>query len=243
MRKLLIGNWKMNPPTPKEAEELFSTVKKSPGSPDVEVVITPPSIYIPLFKDRGISLGSQNIHYEEKGAFTGEISAKMAESSGCKYAIIGHSERRNIFKETNEDINKKVKSALDNNLVPIICVGENKEEKNNGETGKVIKKQMQEALKEVEEPERLIIGYEPIWAIGSGSACKPEIAFKMRLLIKKTIAQMYSRDFAEKVMIVYGGSVNLGNCSQYTKEAQFDGLLVGGASLTPNKFSKMIREI
>ena len=245
MRKLLIGNWKMNPTKPEEAEKLFSTVKKSPGSPEVEIVLTPPSIYIPLFKDRGVSLGAQNIYFKSSGPFTGEISAEMAKNSGCKYVLIGHSERRNIFGETNEEVKKKTRKALDSGLVPIICVGESRKQKNEGETGKVIKRQLRGVLEELEEDEieSVIVGYEPVWAIGSGDPCDPETAFKMRLLIKKTIAQIFSREFAEETPIVYGGSVNLGNCSDYTKEAKFNGLLVGGASLTPNKFGKMIRQI
>ncbi len=233
----------MNPNDPEEAEKIFSTVKKSPGASDVKVVITPPAVYIPLFKDRGLTIGAQNIYFKEKGSFTGEISAKMVKSSGCKYVIVGHSERRNIFNEADKEVNKKVKIALKNDLIPIICVGETKEEKNNGKTGRVIKRQIKKAVEGLEDPEEVVIGYEPVWAIGSGRPCSPEVAFKMRLLIKKTIAQIFSRDFAEKTPIVYGGSVKLGNCSDYTKEAKFNGLLVGGASLTPNKFGKMIREI
>ncbi len=224
--KLLIGNWKMNPTDPEEAEKIFSTVKKSPGDPDVEVVITPPSIYIPLFKDRGISVGAQNIYFKDKGSFTGEISAKMIKNSGCKYVIVGHSERRNIFNETDEEVNRKVKTILKNDLIPIICVGESREEKNNGQTGKVIRNQLKKALSDIDSPKGLVIGYEPVWAIGSGKPCKPETALKMRLLIKKTVAHLFSRDVAEETLIVYGGSVNLGNCSNYTKEAKFDGFLV-----------------
>lgn len=243
--KLLIGNWKMNPTSPEEAEKIFSTVKKSPGSPDVEVVITPPSIYIPLFKDRGISLGVQNIYFEESGSFTGEISSEMARNSGCKYALVGHSERRSIFNENNTLVEKKTKAILDAGLIPIICVGETKEQKNSGKTGVTIKTQLKKALEELGKDfaGRLVVGYEPVWAIGSGNPCDTESAFKMRLLIKKTITEIFSRDFAEKTSIIYGGSVDLGNCSDYTKKAKFDGLLVGGASLTPNKFGKMIKEI
>ena len=245
MTKLLIGNWKMNPTDPEKAENIFSTVKKAPGSAKVEVVITPPAIYIPLLKDRGLSLGVQNIYFKNKGSFTGEVSAEMAKNSGCKYALIGHSERRNIFDETDEQVKKKTEAALEADLVPIICVGETKKQKNSGQTGAVIKSQIKEALAELNEEsiENLVVGYEPVWAIGSGDPCDPETAFKMRLLIKKTLSRIFSRSFAEKTSIVYGGSVNLGNCSDYTKQAKFDGLLVGGASLTPNKFGRMIKEI
>jgi len=243
MKKLLIGNWKMNPDSPEEAEKIFSTVKKSPGSSEVEVVIMPPAIYIPLFKDRGISLGIQNIYYKKLGAFTGEISAEMAEKSGCRYALVGHSERRKIFNETDEEINKKTKKIFESGLTPVLCVGETKEEKNKEMTTKIIKKQLENALMNIDLKEDLVIGYEPVWAIGSGKPCKPETAFRMRLLIKKTISQLFSREVADKTKVVYGGSVNLGNCNKYIEEAKFNGLLVGGASLKPNEFSKMTREI
>lgn len=233
----------MNPNSLEKAEDIFSGVKKSPSSPEVEVVIVPPAIYIPLFKDRGISLGVQNIYYEEKGSFTGEISAQMAKSAGCKYSLVGHSERRKFFSESDQIINKKVKAILEAGLTPVLCVGETKEQKNNGETSKVIKAQLKNALFDLKDENEIVIGYEPVWAIGSGKACKPEVALKMRLLIKKTIAQLFSREFAEKTAIVYGGSANLSNCQDYTKEAKFNGLLVGGASLRANEFAKMTREI
>lgn len=235
----------MNPSGPTEAEKIFSTVKKAPGSADVEVVLTPPAIYIPLFKERGLSLGVQNIYFKEDGAFTGEISAKMAKNSGCKYTLVGHSERRSLFNEGDEEIEKKVRSALDNEITPIICIGETSAQKNKELTGKVIKRQLRAALKAVKKEDigNVVIAYEPIWAIGSKNPCNPEVAFKMRLLIKKRVAQKLSRDFAENTPVVYGGSVNLGNCQDYTRKAKFNGLLVGGASLKPNKFGRMIKEI
>ncbi len=242
MKKLLIGNWKMNPDSPDRAEEIFSAVKKSPGSTDVEVVIIAPDIYIPLFKNRGISLGSQNIHHEEKGAFTGETSAKMVKNSGCKYVLVGHSERRRLFNEKDEEVKKKIIVALENDLIPILCVGETKVEKNKRLTSKVIKGQLEEALTGIDF-DRLVVGYEPVWAIGSGEACNPETAFKMRLLIKKTLTQLTDRQTAEEIPIVYGGSVNLGNCKRYVNEAKFNGLLVGGASLRAKEFSRMAIEI
>ncbi len=233
----------MNPNSPEEAENIFSSVKKSPGSADVETVIIPPAIYIPLFKDRGISLGVQNIYYEEKGSFTGEISAQMVKTSGCKYVLVGHSERRKFFNEDDQIINKKIKTALRAGLIPILCVGETKKEKNNGETSKVIKKQLRNALNGIKQEKNIIIGYEPVWAIGSGKPCKADTALRMRLLIKKTLSQIFSREVADNTLIVYGGSANLGNCQDYTQEAKFNGLLAGGASLRPNEFSKMIRQI
>jgi len=233
----------MNPSSGAEAEKIFSTVKKSPGSAKVEVVIIPPAIYIPLFKSRGVSLGCQNIHHRKKGAFTGEISAEMAKNSGCGYVLVGHSERRKIFKETDEDVSDKAKGAMRAGLVPIICIGETKVEKNKGKTSSVIKRQLKVALEDLDPKNKLIVAYEPVWAIGSGNPCKPETAFKMRILIKKMISKIFEREIAEKTPILYGGSVNLGNCKNYIKEAKFDGLLVGGVSLKPKEFSKMIKEI
>ncbi len=233
----------MNPETPEKAEDIFSWIKKSSDSPEVEKIIFPPAIYIPLFKDRGINLGVQNIHTKEKGAFTGEISAKMAVSSGCKYVLVGHSERRKLFGEKNKVIREKIKIAFQEGLTPILCIGETEEEKNEGLTGKVIKTQLKECLKGIGLDKKIIIGYEPVWAIGSGNSCDPEDAFKMKLLIKKTICHLFNREIADRTAIVYGGSVNLGNCKKYIEEAKFDGLLVGGASLRPQEFSKMIREM
>lgn len=244
MKKILAGNWKMNPINSEEAEELFSSVKKSPQSPDVEVVIIPPAIYIPLFRDRGLRLGVQNLFHEAEGSYTGEISAPMAKNLGCKYAIVGHSERREYFNEDNELINKKIKACFQAGLVPILCVGEKKEERHEGKTSQVIKKQLKEAFRNIElEGENFVVAYEPIWAIGSGEACKPETAFKMRLLIKKTLTEIFSREAVEDQSILYGGSADLGNCESYTQQADFDGLLVGGASLRAKEFSKMIQQI
>lgn len=240
MKKLLIGNWKMNPENPKLAEDLFSAIKKAPGSTEVEVVILPPAIYIPLLKNRGITIGAQNAYFEKEGAFTGEISMQMVKNMGCKYVLIGHSERRNIFNERDEDMQKKVTAACHVGLIPIFCVGETKRQKNSGNTGKTIKDQLN-LLRELEIKD-LVIGYEPVWAIGSGDPCDAENAFKMKLLIKKMIAEIFDRDMAERTPIIYGGSVNLGNCQKYIQESKFNGLLVGGASLR-KEFGKMISEI
>ncbi len=240
MKKILIGNWKMNPGSPKSAESIFSEIKKSPGSTDVEVVILPPSIYIPLIKNRGVSIGAQDAYFEKEGAFTGEISMEMVKNMGCRYILIGHSERRLLFKESDKEIRKKIIAACVAGLVPIFCVGENNEQKNDGETGRVIREQL--SVLEGLQVEEMIVGYEPVWAIGSGSPCDPEAAFRMRLLIKKIITQIFDRKVAENTKIVYGGSVDLGNCKKYIEEAKFNGLLVGGASLK-KEFGKMISEI
>ncbi len=232
----------MNPKNSQKAEELFSELKKNSSVSDVEVAIFPPAIYIPLFKDRGISLGAQNLYYEKEGAFTGEISADMVKNGGCKYGLVGHSERRALFGEDNQSVNKKIKSLLEVNLIPVLCVGETEAEKNDGETTRIIKKQLEECLKGLDLKE-IIIAYEPVWAIGSGNPCNPETAFKMRLLIKKTISEIFDRDLADKTLIIYGGSVNYVNFKKYIDEAKFNGLLVGGASLKLREFSKMISEI
>lgn len=242
MKKIILGNWKMNPENSQKAEELFSEVKKSCSGLEVEVSVIPPTIYIPLLKDRGISLGVQNIYYQKEGAFTGEISAQMIKNSGCKYCLVGHSERRNIFGEDNSLVNKKIKSLLEVKIIPILCIGETEDEKNNGQTTKVVKNQLEECLKD-REPKEIIIAYEPVWAIGSGNPCNPETAFKMRLLIKKTISEIYDRDFADRTPIIYGGSVKLENAKSYIEESKFNGLLVGGASLNPREFSKIVSEI
>ncbi len=244
MKKIIVGNWKMNPTSPDEVERIFSKIKKYSSKPGVEVVITPPSIFVPLLRDRGIQIGVQNAHHKKRGSFTGEISPEMAAESGCKYIIVGHSERRRVFGESNQVVNKKLKKIFETELKAILCVGESKKEKKDGMTAETIKRQLEAALSDLKfKNEKLIIGYEPVWAIGSGNPCDSETAFKMRLLIKKIISRLFSRDVAEEVRIVYGGSVDSNNCMRYVEDAKFDGLLVGGASLKPEEFSGIIKKI
>jgi len=246
-KKLIIANWKCNPASQKEAEYIFKVVKK--GILDfglrknTEIVICPPYVFLSSIKHQvsNIKLGAQDCFYEKKGAYTGEISPLMLKDLGVKYVIIGHSERRRYLKETDEVINKKIKMALKSGLYPILCIGE--EEKNSSSS--IIREQLKKGLSKISfsKVANIIIAYEPIWAIGTGNACVPEEVLKINLFIKKTLTQLYNRKIAEKIKIIYGGSVNSKNAADYVKEAQMDGLLVGGASLNASEFVRIIKAV
>jgi len=251
---LIIANWKCNPSTQKEAEHLFTAVKKGIKKSDkTEIIICPPFPYLSLFKKKtnAIQLGAQNCFWEDKGAFTGEVSSLMLKDIECKYVIIGHSERRNYFKESDVEINRKIKSVLKNRLKPILCVGEKDRDSFNpeghpiNEMSLIVGEQIKKGLADISQTKipDIIIAYEPIWAIGTGLPCLPDDAMKAALLIKKTLTGLYNRSIAERVKIIYGGSVVSQNAIDYIKEANMDGLLIGGASLNANEFTKIINKI
>jgi len=248
MKPLIIANWKCNPTTKEETKRLFNSIKRGLKKiKNVEVVICPPFVYLSSIKYQvsSIKLGAQDCHREEKGAFTGEVSAKMLKDFGCQYVILGHSERRIYFGETNEMINKKIKSAILAKLNPIFCIGEKKTEREKGEIEKVLKFQIEKGLNKISKKEikKIIIAYEPVWAIGTGEACHPEEAQKMALFIKRMMAKKYSFSIAEKLPIIYGGSVDSENAESFIKEARFQGLLVGGASLDPREFIEIVKVV
>lgn len=249
-KPLIIANWKMNPATLKGAKLLFDSVKRGVGRiKKAEVVICPPFVYLPIANNKSsmIKLGAQDCFWKEKGAYTGEVSAKMLKNSGCRYVILGHSERRKYFNETGEIINKKIKIALKEKIIPILCVGESEKERAKGKTANVLKKQITSALKNISGPKfsasGIIIAYEPNWAIGSGNSCDFNETQIMGLLIRKIIANLYSRRIAESFRVIYGGSVNCGNAEAYIKEAGINGLLIGGASLNSKEFIKIVKSI
>ena len=242
MKSLIAANWKLNPQTKEEAKTLFDAVKAgAKNTKGVEVVICPPSLYLPLFK--GLALGAQNCYFEDRGAFTGEISSQMIKSLGVDYVIIGHSERRKYFKETDEEINKKVKKALISGLNVILCIGETAEERDQQKKTQIIKMQLEKDLDKItkDDMKHINIAYEPIWAIGTGNNCSIEETTTSVLFIKQTINNMYNREVADKTRILYGGSVNGENAGGYTKEAGANGLLVGGASLKAEEFVKIVK--
>jgi len=247
MKKIIVANWKMNPQNKKEAEQIFNSIKKLGLVKNAEIVICPPFIYLSSFKLQviGFKIGAQDCFWEEKGAFTGEVSALMLKDAGCQYVIAGHSERRKYFGETNEIVNKKVKAILNAGLSPIVCVGETQEQRNKGEIEEILKEQIKKAFEGISSSKlqvsRFIIAYEPVWAIGTGNGCSVEESQKMRLFIIKTVAEIYSQKIAKKIKILYGGSVNSENSAGYLKEAGFFGLLVGGASLNAEEFGKIIK--
>ncbi|MFH1656343.1 MAG: triose-phosphate isomerase [Candidatus Nealsonbacteria bacterium] len=234
MKPLIIANWKMNPQTLKEAKELFKLIERAiENIKEIETIVCPPFVYLSELKSNSnIKIGAQNCFYEEKGAFTGEISLAMLKDLGCQYVIVGHSERRKYFNETDEIINKKLKVILEVGLKPILCIGETQEQRDKGETEKVLKNQLEINLKNITILNAtLSIAYEPIWAIGTGNPCSSEDAKKALLFIKKII----------DVPVLYGGSVNKENTQEYIKKAGFNGLLVGGASLKADEFIQIIK--
>ncbi len=237
MKALIVANWKENPVTQKEAVELFNTVEEGVGKvTNVEVVICPPFVYLPLLS--GLTLGAQNVSYEEKGAFTGEVSPLMLKDLKVTYVIVGHSEARRNLHETDETVNKKVRECLGISLKPILCVGENM-----GENKKeVLEKQITEGLKNVPEEQlkNVVIAYEPIWAIGTGRNCSIEETQESVLMIKKIILKLYDKKIKNAVTILYGGSVTSKNSEEYIKDGGVNGLLVGGSSLNAEDFVKIV---
>lgn len=244
-RPIIIGNWKMNKGI-NETRELLIEIKKMDWDRRVEVVVCPPYTSLVeasyILKSTEIALGSQNMHWKDKGAYTGEISPLMLKEIGCKYVIIGHSERRQYFGETDETVNLKVKSALNNKLIPIVCVGEDVEQRKRGGTDFVVSEQVRNGLKGLtpEQIKNIIIAYEPIWAIGTGISSKGEDANAVAKLIRDVLKDTFNDEVSEQIRILYGGSVNPGNIKEYMDQAEIDGALVGGASLKAEDFVKLI---
>lgn len=222
----------MNPAGQEEASILAGKIK---NNKEAEVVICPPLCFLSLV--RNIRKGAQNVFWEKEGAFTGEVSPLMLKSSGCDYVIVGHSERRKYFSETDEMVNKKARAAQENGLIPIVCIGETEEEK--GRAKEVLEREITQGLKGLNS--NMVLAYEPIWAIGTGNACSKEDALKMRNIIVNILKGNFGDKFSE-IPILYGGSVKSHNAREYIKEAGFGGLLVGGASLKPEEFNKIVEE-
>ena len=246
MRKPIIaGNWKMNK-TPEEAKELVTALVPLVKNAKCDVVICPPFVDLcavkPIIAGTNIHLGVQNIHWAEKGAFTGEISADMLRAHGVEYAIVGHSERRQYFGETDATVNQRAKAAIAAGITPIICVGESLEQRESGVTNAVVSGQTKAALDGIEakDVETLVIAYEPIWAIGTGKTATKEDANATIAVIRGAIAEVYGKDVAEKVRIQYGGSMNPKNASELMSMPEIDGGLIGGASLKAEDFSKVV---
>ena len=243
-RKIVAGNWKMNM-TPSQAVELCNTLKDLVKSDDVDVVYCVPAIdivpVVEAVKGTNVEVGAENMYFEEKGAYTGEISAEMLVDAGVKYVIIGHSERRDYFKECDCLLNKKVKKALEKGLIPILCCGETLEQREMGVTMDWIRLQIKSDLADVtaDQVKGMVIAYEPIWAIGTGKTATTEQAEEVCKGIRECIAEMYDTDTAEAVRIQYGGSVNAGNAAELFAQPDIDGGLVGGASLKAD-FGKIV---
>lgn len=244
MRKAIIaGNWKMNN-TASEGVALVKAIAPLVTEATCDVVVCVPAIDIPAvseaLKGTNIRLGAENVHFAEKGAYTGEISAAMLKEYGVEYVIIGHSERRQYFGETDETVNKRTLTALSAGLTPIVCVGETLEERETGKTEAVLHRQLEEGLKGVEDLTKLVIAYEPVWAIGTGKTATAAQANETIGYIRKTLGELFCEKCAAKVRIQYGGSMNAGNCKELMAQEEIDGGLIGGASLKAPDFSAIV---
>jgi triosephosphate isomerase len=244
---IIAGNWKMHK-TEQEASELASHLKERlKDVTGAKVVICPPFTSLPAVRSAiqstRISLGAQNMHWEEKGAYTGEVSPTMLLTAGCKYVIIGHSERRTFFSETDDTVNLKTKSSLKFNLSPIICVGERLEQREANETEQVVEHQVKGAFKDLhpEQAEKTVVAYEPIWAIGTGKTATPEQANEVHHFIRELLSSQFGKECAEKINVLYGGSVKPENSRELLEMPEIDGALVGGASLDAQSFEKIVR--
>ncbi len=242
---MIAGNWKMNT-TVSEAIELVNKMRQGLDQIDnVDKVICPPFISLAavkeLIKGSSLKLGAQNIYFEEKGAYTGEISPLML-ADLCEFVIIGHSERRQYFNETGEVTNKKIQAALKVGLKPILCVGEKLEENEAGRAEEIVTGQLRASLAGIDYPNGLLVAYEPIWAIGTGKAATGEQANETIGLIRRTIDKLYGGKVAQDVCILYGGSVTAANAAEFINQPEIDGALVGGASLKANQFLSIVKQ-
>jgi len=246
-KKILAANWKMNL-THSEAESYLETFLSEIGQVnDVEIVIIPPFTAIPALvsaseKVAFLRIGAQNMHWEKNGAFTGEVSATMLRALYVKYVIIGHSERRMLFGETDEIVNRKVRSALDAGLRPILCVGESLHERDSGEVEEVLRRQLRKGLENVVEKDlsEIVVAYEPCWAIGTGRSATPVEAEQSHAFIRSDLSELFGATAADRVRIQYGGSVKPENAEDLMRQKNIDGALIGGASLDPRSFARII---
>lgn len=241
----IAGNWKMFK-TKAEAREFAEAFRGLYKGTDVRTAICAPytdlDMLVEMFRGTGIGVGAQNVHFADDGAYTGEISAAMLEEIGVDYCIVGHSERRQYFGETDETVNKKLRKLFEGSITPIMCVGESLEERDAGNAETVVKTQLQEGLKDIpaSDAAKLVIAYEPVWAIGTGRTATPEQAEEMCGSIRNTLTELYDEDVADEVIIQYGGSVKPANATEIMNMPEIDGALVGGASLKPDDFMKII---
>ena len=242
---VVAGNWKMNK-TPKQTTELINELKPLVADSKNKCIVCVPftslSNAIEACKGSNIEVGAENMYFEEKGAFTGEIAPDMLSEMGVKYVILGHSERRQYFAETNETVNKQVLKAFEHNLTPIICVGESLEQREQGITVELVRMQTKIALGGLtaDQVKKCIIAYEPIWAIGTGKTATSDQAQEVCKAIRDVVAEVYGKDAADEIIIQYGGSVNAGNSKELFAKEDIDGGLVGGASLKANDFSVIV---
>jgi len=244
---VIAGNWKMYK-TPSEAEGFVEAfLPRVAGVSGVEIVIAPPftslSAVAALTRDTNVEVASQNLHFADEGAYTGEVSPRMVKESGAKYAILGHSERRQLFGETDESVNRKLRAAREAGLIPILCIGETLAEREAGDTFRVVERQLRGGLAEVpaSAADAILVAYEPVWAIGTGKTATPEQAQEVHAFLRGVIASLWGEEAAGTVRILYGGSVKPGNISDLMARKDIDGGLVGGASLSPESFEQIVK--
>jgi triosephosphate isomerase len=241
-KKLIAGNWKMNTDRAAATKLARGVVDRAGAHGNVDLLVCPPFVYLSavneIVKGTPVALGAQNMYQEANGAFTGEIGAAMLLDAGCKYVILGHSERRHILGETDAAVNKKTLAAIAAGLVPIVCVGELLEERESGQTGAVIRRQFEGSLANVaaDQIEKIVIAYEPVWAIGTGKVATPDQAEEVHAALRGLLKQRYNDKSAADVRILYGGSVKPSNAKDLLSQPNIDGALVGGASLNPDDF-------
>ena len=245
-RPLIAGNWKMFKTSPEAVETAGQLVKLLSTTTDIDVMIAPSFTALAQVSDvvRGscVSLGAQNLFWEAQGAFTGEISPAMLVSAGCEYVIIGHSERRQYFNETDETVNKRIKAAFDNDLIPVMCVGESEKERESKNTFSVLDKQLKMGLEDFssDDLKGLVIAYEPVWAIGTGKTATSEQAQEVHQFLRSVLEKSFGNILAKSIRILYGGSVKPNNTAELMAMPDVDGALVGGASLDSETFSKIV---
>lgn len=248
MRKPIIaGNWKLNNTT-REAAEFVTLLKRDLSEvTDVDIVVCPVftalSVMADILTESNIGLGAQDVYWEDSGAFTGEVSAPLLKEIGVQYVIIGHSERRQYFGETNQTVNKKIRAALNHGLTPIVCIGEMLRERENNKTFEVIRTQCKESLAgfDADEMKRMVVAYEPVWAIGTGQTATPAQAQEVHRFIRELLTKMHNEEAAETVRIQYGGSVKPENIAELMAQRDIDGALVGGASLKADSFVPIVK--
>lgn len=246
-RYLIAGNWKMNC-GPQETSNLLNGIKEQrPEIPEgIDVLVCPPEISLSTaakeLRNYKVSLGAQNVHFEDNGAYTGEVSTQMLKEVGCDFVIVGHSERRQYFSETDKTVNAKVIKALSDDIKPVICVGESLDQRKKEVHKKMVKKQVQAALIGVETNRAadVVVAYEPIWAIGTGETATPEQAQEMHEMIRDVLAELYTRETADSIRILYGGSMKPHNAEELLSRPDVDGGLIGGASLKAESFTDII---
>ena len=244
-KKIIAGNWKMNK-TPSEAKALIAEMRDKVAGAACDVVICPTAVCIPAAaeaaEDSNIQIGAQNVHFAESGAYTGEVSADMLSEVGVKYVIVGHSERRQYFGETDETVNMRAKAAISKGITPIICVGESLTEREQGVTDDIVRRQTKITFLGIsaEQAESAVIAYEPVWAIGTGKTATAEQADEVCGIIRETIKELYGSSVSDKIRIQYGGSMNAKNAAELLSKPNIDGGLIGGASLKAEDFSVIV---